>query len=152
MARSTVKRAFKYRFYPTDAQAGQLPRTFGCVRLVYNRALAERTTAWFTQQRRITYNQASAALTEWKKDPGVSELLRQARPVPAVQGPQEVQGVGGVLPVGVHLPRRATHLGEDERAVGHRVVAAAARGCAAHDSDSVQGQCRALARVDPVRG
>src|SRR5699024_66426 len=30
---------------------------------------------------------------------GVSELLRQARPLPAVQVPQEVQGVGGVLPV-----------------------------------------------------
>ncbi len=40
-----MKRAFKYRFYPTDAQAAELSRTFGCVRLVYNRALAERTAA-----------------------------------------------------------------------------------------------------------
>ncbi|MET7845894.1 helix-turn-helix domain-containing protein, partial [Streptomyces sp. NPDC005356] len=27
-----VKRAFKYRFYPTDAQEAELSRTFGCVR------------------------------------------------------------------------------------------------------------------------
>ncbi|MFG2045768.1 helix-turn-helix domain-containing protein, partial [Dactylosporangium sp. NPDC048998] len=28
----TVKRAFKFRCYPTDAQAAELARTFGCVR------------------------------------------------------------------------------------------------------------------------
>jgi putative transposase len=27
-----VKRDFKFRFYPTDAQAAELSRTFGCVR------------------------------------------------------------------------------------------------------------------------
>ncbi|MFJ9822309.1 helix-turn-helix domain-containing protein, partial [Streptomyces sp. NPDC101151] len=31
-----VKRAFKYRFYPTGAQAAELSRTLGCVRKVYN--------------------------------------------------------------------------------------------------------------------
>ncbi|WP_345003750.1 helix-turn-helix domain-containing protein, partial [Streptosporangium album] len=29
-----VKRAFKFRFYPTPEQADELARTFGCVRLV----------------------------------------------------------------------------------------------------------------------
>ncbi|WP_425565250.1 helix-turn-helix domain-containing protein, partial [Planosporangium flavigriseum] len=33
-----VKRAFKYRFYPSPEQAAELARTFGCVRLVYNLA------------------------------------------------------------------------------------------------------------------
>ncbi len=51
-AKSTVKRAFKYRFYPTGAQAAKLSRTFGCVRLVYNRALAHRTRAWYDEARR----------------------------------------------------------------------------------------------------
>jgi len=37
---SGVQRAFKHRFYPTDAQAAELARTFGCVRKVYNLALA----------------------------------------------------------------------------------------------------------------
>jgi len=35
-----VKRAFKYRFYPTGEQAAELSRTFGCVRVVWNRTLA----------------------------------------------------------------------------------------------------------------
>jgi putative transposase len=61
-----VKRAFKYRFYPTDAQAAELSRTFGCVRKVYNMALAARTEAW-ARQERVNYNQTSAMLTEWKK-------------------------------------------------------------------------------------
>jgi putative transposase len=61
-----VKRAFKYRFYPTDAQAAELSRTFGCVRKVYNLALAARTQAW-TRQERVNYNQTSAMLTAWKK-------------------------------------------------------------------------------------
>ncbi|MFD5204908.1 RNA-guided endonuclease InsQ/TnpB family protein [Streptomyces sp. NPDC058375] len=38
-----VKRAFKYRFCPTDAQAAELSRTFGCVRKVYNLTLAARS-------------------------------------------------------------------------------------------------------------
>ncbi|MFE7748576.1 RNA-guided endonuclease InsQ/TnpB family protein [Streptomyces sp. NPDC057428] len=66
MVTSHVKRAFKYRFYPTDAQAAELSRTFGCVRKVYNLALAARTQAW-TRQERVNYNQTSAMLTAWKK-------------------------------------------------------------------------------------
>ena len=46
MQSKVVKRAYKYRFYPTPEQADQLARTFGCVRYVYNRALAERSRAW----------------------------------------------------------------------------------------------------------
>ncbi|WP_406131490.1 RNA-guided endonuclease InsQ/TnpB family protein [Streptomyces sp. NBC_00989] len=62
-----VKRAFRYRFYPTGEQAAELSRTFGCVRLVYNKALEERTRAWYGELRRISYVQSSAALTQWKK-------------------------------------------------------------------------------------
>jgi putative transposase len=61
-----VKRAFKYRFYPTDEQAAELSRTFGCVRKVYNLALAARTQAW-ARQERVNYNTTSAMLTAWKK-------------------------------------------------------------------------------------
>ncbi|MBM9509900.1 RNA-guided endonuclease InsQ/TnpB family protein [Actinacidiphila acididurans] len=62
-----VKRAFKFRFYPTDAQAAELSRTFGCVRKVYNLALAARTEAWTLRQERVNYNATSAMLTGWKK-------------------------------------------------------------------------------------
>jgi hypothetical protein len=40
-----VMRAYKYRFYPTPEQAQELCRTFGCVRKVWNLALAARTAA-----------------------------------------------------------------------------------------------------------
>ncbi|WP_437113634.1 RNA-guided endonuclease InsQ/TnpB family protein [Streptomyces violaceusniger] len=66
VTRAWVKRAFKYRFYPTDAQAAELSRTFGCVRKVYNLALAARTEAW-ARQERVNYNATSAMLTAWKK-------------------------------------------------------------------------------------
>ncbi|MFD4444012.1 RNA-guided endonuclease InsQ/TnpB family protein [Nocardia sp. NPDC058519] len=69
MASKVVKRAFKYRFYPTDEQAQQLARTFGCVRYVYNRALAERSRAWIQEQRRVNYVDTSKMLTAWKRDP-----------------------------------------------------------------------------------
>ncbi|MEV0425647.1 helix-turn-helix domain-containing protein [Micromonospora sp. NPDC050495] len=49
---AAVKRAYKYRFYPSREQAEQLNRTFGCVRLVYNRALEARTRAWAVDRQR----------------------------------------------------------------------------------------------------
>jgi putative transposase len=62
-----VKRAFKYRFYPTPAQADQLARTFGSVRKVYNLALEARSTAWREHGQRIGFAETSAFLTAWKK-------------------------------------------------------------------------------------
>lgn len=72
MGRTLVKRAYKYRFYPTAQQKHDLLRTFGFVRKVYNLALEERTRAWFTEQRRVNYAQTSALLTEWKRSEELS--------------------------------------------------------------------------------
>ena len=55
-----MKRAYKYRFYPTPEQAAELSRTFGCVRKVWNLALEARTTAWHQRQEHTTYLQSSA--------------------------------------------------------------------------------------------
>ncbi|MFJ5901854.1 RNA-guided endonuclease InsQ/TnpB family protein [Streptomyces sp. NPDC093064] len=85
-----VKRAFKYRFYPTDEQAAELSRTFGCVRLVYNKALQERTRAWYGEQRRISYVQSSAALTQWKKTEGL-DFLAEVSSVPLQQALRHLQ-------------------------------------------------------------
>ena len=63
-----TERAYKYRFYPTPAQENLLHRTIGCVRLVYNKALATRTEAWYSRQERIDYQQTSSWLTSWKKN------------------------------------------------------------------------------------
>ncbi|MCU0526896.1 MAG: helix-turn-helix domain-containing protein [Elainella sp. Prado103] len=62
-----MERAFKYRFYLTPEQETMLRKTLGCARLVYNRALAARTEAWYQRQERIGYNQSSAMLTAWKR-------------------------------------------------------------------------------------
>ncbi|MFL5659309.1 MAG: RNA-guided endonuclease InsQ/TnpB family protein [Ktedonobacteraceae bacterium] len=61
------KRAYKYRFYPTEEQKHMLARTFGCARYVYNWALRLRTDAYYQRQQRIGYHETSAALTELKK-------------------------------------------------------------------------------------
>lgn len=91
MIASPVKRAFKYRFYPTDAQAAELSRTFGCVRKVYNLALAARTHAWALRQERVNYNATSAMLTAWKK---TEELfyLSEVSSVPLQQTLRHLQG------------------------------------------------------------
>ncbi|MER7694155.1 RNA-guided endonuclease TnpB family protein [Streptomyces sp. NPDC097610] len=84
-----VKRAFKYRFYPTDAQAAELSRTFGCVRKVYNMALAARTEAW-ARQERVNYNETSAMLTAWKKTE-VLAYLNEVSSVPLQQTLRHLQ-------------------------------------------------------------
>ena len=85
-----VKRAFKYRFYPNDAQAAELSRTFGCVRKVYNMALAARTEAW-TRQERVNYNATSAMLTAWKKTEELA-YLSEVSSVPLQQTLRHLQG------------------------------------------------------------
>ncbi|MFD9509537.1 RNA-guided endonuclease InsQ/TnpB family protein [Streptomyces mirabilis] len=84
-----VKRAFKYRFCPTDAQAAELSRTFGCVRKVYNLALAARTEAW-SRQERVSYRQTSAMLTAWKKT-GELAYLNEVSSVPLQQALRHLQ-------------------------------------------------------------
>ncbi|MET7517207.1 RNA-guided endonuclease TnpB family protein [Streptomyces sp. NPDC005480] len=84
-----VKRAFKYRFYPTDAQAAELSRTFGCVRKVYNMALAARTQAW-ARRERVNYNQTSAMLTAWKKTEDLA-FLGEVSSVPLQQALRHLQ-------------------------------------------------------------
>jgi putative transposase len=84
-----VKRAFKYRFHPTDAQAAELSRTFGCVRKVYNLALAARTEAW-TRQARVNYSQTSAMLTAWKKNEELA-YLNEVSCVPLQQALRHLQ-------------------------------------------------------------
>jgi putative transposase len=86
-----VMRAYKYRFYPTDAQAAELARTFGCVRKVYNLALEARTTAWYTEQRRVSYVQTSALLTEWKHSEDLA-FLSEVSSVPLQQALRHLQG------------------------------------------------------------
>lgn len=86
-----VKRAYKYRFYPDAEQAEILLRTFGCVRLVWNKALEERTRAWVTEQRNVSYSDTSAMLTAWKKNEDLS-FLSEVSSVPLQQTLRHLQG------------------------------------------------------------
>lgn len=64
-----MKRAFKFRFYPTLEQVELLAQTFGCVRFVYNSILRWRTDAYYERKEKIGYLQANARLTALKKEP-----------------------------------------------------------------------------------
>ncbi|QYC40656.1 putative transposase [Nonomuraea coxensis DSM 45129] len=85
-----VKRTYKYRFHPTPEQAEELVRTFGCVRLVYNKALEERTRAYRLEGRGVSYAESSAALTAWKKTPELA-FLCEVSSVPLQQTLRHLQ-------------------------------------------------------------
>src|SRR5215467_12925004 len=68
------KRAYKYRFYPTDEQKHVLARTFGCARFVYNWALRQKTDAFYQENQRLSYKDLSESLTYLKKQDAYSWL------------------------------------------------------------------------------
>lgn len=76
---TTVKRAFRYRFYPVPEQSQQLAQTFGCVRYVYNRALAERSRAYTQEHRKVTYAESDRMLTSWKREPEATWLTEPSK-------------------------------------------------------------------------
>jgi putative transposase len=79
-----TERAYKYRFFPTAEQENLLRRTMGCVALVYNKALAARTIAWYEKQERIDYKKTSSLLTSWKKTEDL-DFLNEVSCVPLQQ-------------------------------------------------------------------
>ena len=131
-----VRTAYRCRAYPDEAQQQVLTRTFGCVRVVWNRTLAARHARCVTERKGTSYAETDRALTAMKKDPdlafltevswvplqqalrhqhtGVHRVLRQARPLPAVQVPPRPP-VRALHPVGVLHARRRAAAGQDER-------------------------------------
>jgi transposase len=126
-----VKRAYKYRFYPTPEQAEELARTFVCVRLVYNKALEERARAYTQDGRKVTYVQSSAALTAWKKTPELA-FLNEVSSVPLQQALRHLQaafgnflvvrplGRAGERPLGLRQPAPVTGQGPAQGREGVR--------------------------------
>lgn len=62
----------------------------GCTRLVYNRALAARTEAWYNEKKRVGYIESSAMLTQWKKQDDL-DFLNEVSSVPLQQGLRHLQ-------------------------------------------------------------
>lgn len=89
-----VQRAYRYRFTPTSEQENLLRRTLGCVRLVYNKALAARREAWEERQESVNYGQTSALLTDWKKQEDL-QFLNEVSCVPLQQTLRHLQTAFG---------------------------------------------------------
>ncbi len=85
-----VKRAYRFRFYPTPEQELILARTFGCARFAYNYMLRLRTDAWMQRQERVGYHETSAALTALKKTPEHA-WLNEVSSVPVQQALRHLQ-------------------------------------------------------------
>jgi len=86
-----VRTAYRCRAYPDAAQQQVLARTFGCVRVVWNRTLAERRRRWRQEHRGTTYAQTDAALTVLKKDPELA-WLNEVSSVPLQQALRHQHG------------------------------------------------------------
>ncbi len=89
-----IKRAYRFRCYPTPEQEHILARTFGCARFAYNHMLRLRTDAWFQRQERIGYHETSAALTALKKRPEFV-WLNEVSSVPVQQALRHLQTAFG---------------------------------------------------------
>jgi putative transposase len=76
--------AYRCRAYPDAEQQQVLARTFGCVRVVWNRTLAERHRLYHAEGKSLSYAASDAALTAMKKDPGLA-FLSEVSSVPLQQ-------------------------------------------------------------------
>ncbi len=79
-----VRTAYKVRAYPNVEQAMLLRRTFGCVRLVWNKTLADRQRRYTHEQKPTSYTETDAALSQWKKSAELA-FLSEVSSVPLQQ-------------------------------------------------------------------
>ena len=76
--------AYRCRAYPDEAQQQMLARTFGCVRVVWNRTLAARHARYRAEGKGVSYAESDRALTVMKKDPDLA-FLNEVSSVPLQQ-------------------------------------------------------------------
>jgi len=79
-----MRTAYKCRAYPDLEQVSVLNRTFGCVRVVWNRTLAWRHARYHGEQARTDFAQANAYLTAMKASEDLG-WLNEASSVPLQQ-------------------------------------------------------------------
>ena len=85
-----MRTAYKCRAYPNPEQASVLNRTFGCVRVAWNRTLAWRQARYHTGRTSTSYAQASAYLTALKATEDLG-WLNEVSSVPLQQAPRHQQ-------------------------------------------------------------
>ena len=69
-----VRTAYRCRAYPDHGQQAVLNRTFGCVRVVWNRTLAARQARWQQDRTGTSYAESDRALTAMKRNPDLAFL------------------------------------------------------------------------------
>jgi putative transposase len=79
-----MRTAYKCRAYPDPEQVSVLNRTFGCVRVVWNRTLAWRHARYHGEQAKTSFAQANAYLTAMKASEDL-EWLNEVSSVPLQQ-------------------------------------------------------------------
>jgi putative transposase len=79
-----MRTAHRCRAYPDETQQQLLARTFGCVRLVWNRALAVRGARYAAEGKPTSYAETDQALTALKKQPELA-FLNEVSSVPLQQ-------------------------------------------------------------------
>jgi putative transposase len=79
-----MRSAYRCRAYPDEAQQQMLARTFGCVRVAWNRTLAERHRLYQAEGKSLSYAASDAALTVMKRDPELA-FLNEVSSVPLQQ-------------------------------------------------------------------
>ncbi len=79
-----MRTSYRCRAYPDEAQQQVLARTFGCVRVVWNRTLAARRARWQAQRKGTSYADSDRALTAMKTESGLA-FLNEVSSVPLQQ-------------------------------------------------------------------
>lgn len=79
-----MRTAYRVRAYPTTEQAAQLRRTFGCIRVVWNKTLADRQRRYTVDKSNTSYRETDTALTAWKKTDDLA-FLTEVSSVPLQQ-------------------------------------------------------------------
>ena len=63
-----MRTAYRCRAYPGPEQQVMLNRTFGCVRVVWNRTLAARQARYATERKSTSYAETDRTLTAMKRE------------------------------------------------------------------------------------
>ena len=63
-----MRKAMKYRLFPTKKQAKALDQALEACRGVWNKTLDVRKTAWEHEQRTVSYFETKRMLPQWKAD------------------------------------------------------------------------------------
>ncbi|MER5268731.1 RNA-guided endonuclease TnpB family protein [Actinosynnema sp. NPDC002837] len=79
-----MRTAYRVRAHPDAEQTVVLNRTFGCVRLVWNKTLAVRRWRDLAEGKRTSYKETDAALTGWKRTEDLA-FLSEVSSVPLQQ-------------------------------------------------------------------